>query len=126
MIQVVGTISQEVISLLDLPIQAGTLIHLGDSNIRHMKNRHPQDFQKYGASITDILAHPDYVAKNPKDDSIEYVKEYQVEGEYVKVAVRVSMNGTFYARSLYVLNSGRVRRFIERGTLLAVSKSNQS
>lgn len=72
MSQVVGTISQEVISLLDLPIQAGTLIHLGDSNIRHMKNRHPQDFQKYGANITDIFAYPDYVAKNPKDDSIEY------------------------------------------------------
>lgn len=126
MSQVVGTISQEIISLLNLPIKAGTLIHLGDSNIRHMKSSHPQDFQKYGASINDILAYPDYVARNPKDNSIEYVKEYQVEGEYVKVAVRVSMNGTFYARSLYVLNSGRVRRFIKRGTLLAVSKCNKS
>lgn len=52
-----------------------------------MQSRHPQDYEKYGADIADILNCPDYVGKNPKDDSIEYVKEYQVDGEFVKVAV---------------------------------------
>ena len=38
--------------------------------------------------------------------------------EYVKVAVRISSSGIFYARYLYVLNSNRVKNFINKGTLI--------
>lgn len=64
-----------------------------------------------------ILAYPDYVGQNPKDGSIEYVKEFLRDGEYVKVAVRLAQSERFYARSLYVLNNRRVKNFIEKGTL---------
>ncbi|MGM9649958.1 MAG: PBECR2 nuclease fold domain-containing protein [Butyricicoccaceae bacterium] len=122
--RIVGTISAQVIALLGLNIPDNTPIFLGDSNVEHMQSRHPKDFEKYGCHISDILKSPDYVARNPKDQSIEYVKEYKIDEEYVKVAVRISNSGTFYARSLYVLNSGRVNRFIRRGTLLPVSKKD--
>ena len=82
-----------------------------------MQSSHPADYAKYGAKITDILSSPDYARVNPKDGSIEYVKEYQVDGEFVKVAVRVSGGGNLYARSLYVLNKNRVQDFITKGTL---------
>lgn len=82
-----------------------------------MQTSHPADFAKYGAEIVNILAHPDYVGQNPSDGSIEYVKEYLVEGEYVKVAVRLSKSDRYYARSLYVLNNKRVKNFIAKGTL---------
>jgi hypothetical protein len=82
-----------------------------------MQTSHPVDFAKYGADIAEILAHPDYVGQNPTDGSIEYVKEYLVNGEYVKVAVRLSRSDRFYARSLYVLNRNRVKNYIEKGTL---------
>ena len=138
--RIVGTISAQVIALLGLNIPDNTPIFLGDSNVEHMQSRHLKDFEKYGeftgsgeisdyfekygCHISDILKSPDYVARNPKDQSIEYVKEYKIDEEYVKVAVRISNSGTFYARSLYVLNSGRVNRFIRRGTLLPVSKKD--
>ena len=64
-----------------------------------------------------ILATPDYVGQNPTDGSIEYVKEFLLAGEYVKVAVRLSQSDRYYARSLYVLNNNRVRNYIAKGTL---------
>ena len=48
----------------------------------------------------------------------EFVKEYLINGDYVKVAVRVSAGNKYYARSLYVLNPNRVKNFIARGTLV--------
>ena len=51
------------------------------------------------------------------DGSIEYVKQFVIDNKYVKVAVRVTTNGTYYARSLYVLNSNRVNNFIKKGSL---------
>lgn len=113
----VGSISQNVIQLLGLHADAGTPIYLGESNVQHMIQRHPDDYLKYGERIPDILNSPDYVGMNPSDGSIEYVKEFLIEGEYVKVAVRISGTGKYYARSLYVLNPNRVRNFVAKGTL---------
>ena len=113
----VGSISQNVIRLLGLCTDEGTPIYIGESNIRHMKQKHPDDYSKYGDRIPDILSSPDYVGMNPSDGSIEYVKEFLIEGEYVKVAVRIAGTGKYYARSLYVLNPNRVRNFIAKGTL---------
>ena len=82
-----------------------------------MQSKHPQDYQKYGQYIQSILSAPDYVGMNPSDSSIEYVKEFNINNEYVKVAVRISSGGKYYARSLYVLNNNRVQNFINKGTL---------
>lgn len=82
-----------------------------------MQTSHPSDFAKYGGELINILAYPDYVGANPKDGSMEYVKEFLMDGEYVKVAVRLSGKGLYFARSLYVLNPKRVQNYIAKGTL---------
>ena len=113
----VGVLTQRVIELLELELQEGQGIFLGNSNIGHMTTRHPEDFALYGEYIPDILQEPDYVAKNKKDDSIEYVKEVEIDNVFVKVAVRVSARGQLFARSIYRLNRNRVQNFIAKGTL---------
>jgi len=113
----IGAISGHVIALLDLHIAPDTPIFLGRTNKIHMREKHPQAFLRYGADIPTILACPDFVGMNPSDGSIEYVKEYIVQQEHVKVAVRVSTKGRYYARSLYVLNPNRVENFVAKGTL---------
>ena len=90
---------------------------LGESNIAHMVSRHPGDYALYGEYIPLILSMPDYVALNTKDESIEYVKEVQMDDVYVKVAVGVSERGQLFARSVYRLNTNRAKNFIEKGTL---------
>ena len=47
-------------------------------------------------------------------------EKYVVDGEFVKVAVRVSMSNKYFIRSLYVLNKNRVNNFINKGTLKKV------
>lgn len=116
--QQIGSFSAHIINILGLEIEAGTPIYISDSNIAHMKSSHPDDFIKYGNDIESIISNPDYVGKNTKDNSIEFTKEYIINNEYVKVAVRISSSGIFYARSLYVLNSNRVKNFINKGTLI--------
>lgn len=115
--KVVGQVTKQIESLLDLSDVKDKNIYFSATNLEHMRTSHPEDFEKYGAELIHILAYPDYVGRNPKDGSIEYVKEYLVDGEYVKVAVRLSRSDRYFARSLYVLNQNRVRRFIEKGTL---------
>ena len=114
---IVGHITLQVENLLHINSGSDKNIYLGSSNIQHMMTSHPADYQKYGPYISDILNSPDYVGINPKDYSIEFVKEFKKENEYVKVAVRVSIGGKHYARSLYVLNNNRVHNFIASGTL---------
>ena len=116
----VGRVSAHIVSLLGSTLQQDQPIYLGTSNIAHMQKRHPHDYAKYGRYISQILAQPDYVGENPKDGSIEYVKEFMVEKEYVKIAIRISGNGALFVRSLYVLNQNRVKNFIAKGTLKKV------
>lgn len=104
---------------MGLSCSAGTPIYLGESNIKHMKSSHPEDFDAYGDDIPLIISSPDFIALNNKDNSIEYVKSYVTQyNEHVKLAVRVSNNGSFFARSLYALNNQRVSDYIEKGTLV--------
>lgn len=114
----IGKIKSSVIAALQLNnVCEGTPIFLGDTNIQHMKSKHSQAYLKYGTRIPLIVNSPDYVGLNPKDNSIEYVKEFNVDNEFVKVAVRISTNGTYFARSIYVLNNNRVNNFIAKNTL---------
>lgn len=110
------------IETLGLDIPSGTPIYIADTNLEHMKASHPEDFKKYGNDIADIIANPDYVGRNVKDDSIEFTKEYIINGDFVKVAVRVTTRNVYYARSMYVLNPNRVKNFIRKGTLKKLDK----
>ena len=118
----IGAFSAQIIEVLGLDSPAGTPIYIADSNIEHMKTSHPNDFEKYGDELKKIISNPDYVGKNVKDDSIEFTKEYCIDGEYVKVTVRVSTHSIYYARSMYVLNPKRVKNFIAKGTLKKLDK----
>ena len=108
------------IKVLNLQVAIDTPIYIGESNINHIKSSHPSDYSKYGNDISEIISAPDYVGINKSDNSIEYVKEYDVVTEFVKIAVRVSKQNVFFVRSLYVLNKSRVHSFIKKGTLKAL------
>lgn len=125
-IKVIGEVTDRVTSLLDTVPADDRKIYFAQSNLEHMKRSHPSDFEKYGRELVNILSSPDYVGQNPSDGSIEYVKEFLVDGEYVKVAVRLSHSNRYFARSLYVLNNNRVKNFIAKGTLKRLQNGKNS
>lgn len=116
----VGKLSTKVATVLGLMQRKNQPIVLGESNIRHMKETHPKEYEKYGKYIPQIISNPDYVGLNARDDSIEYVKEFKVDNDFVKVAVRLAGDGKLFARSIYVLKPSRVQNSIKTGKLKKV------
>ena len=56
----IGQFTQAVIDTLHLPVLVGTPIMLGETNIDHMKKRHPADYDKYGCDIEDVYKRQQY------------------------------------------------------------------
>ena len=111
----IGIINKRVIELLNLEYNEELPIILGESNINHMKKEHPADFEKYFDNIEEIVNFPTYIAKNPNQGSIEYIKEYKINDEFVLVAVRVSNKGTMFARTLFVMTDKKKEKYLSKG-----------
>ena len=112
----VGVISAKVIQILNLDVVPGTPIYLSSTNIAHMESKHDNDYRQYGDLIEDIIERPTYVGY--RKGSLEYIKELS---EYVKVAVRVSSDGTYYARTLYTMNPEKVENMVAKGHLFPLT-----
>ena len=54
-----------------------------------------------------------FINQSQKKKSIEFIKEYKIDNEYVLVAVRVSNNGVYFARTMYVMAEEKVRKYFE-------------
>lgn len=117
---IVGKITQKVIDTFNLRLAEGQPIFCGQSNKDHMKNEHPEDFEKYGDKIEEIIENPDFIAKHPQKDSIEYIKIYKDNNnDHVLVAVRATGAGTLFARTLFVMDSSKVNRYVSKNALKA-------
>ena len=113
----VGEIKKEIIDLLNLDITPGVPIYIGKNNIQHIQNDHPYEYEKYYEYLPDIIASPDYIGINPKDKSIQYIKQFIINKEYIRVAVKVSRGNKYYVRTLHLLSTNNAQRYIEKGTL---------
>ena len=115
--EIIGYISPSVIETLNLTIKPNTPVYIGKSNIGHIKNRHPYEYDKYYKDIGMIVNSPDYVGLNPKDGSILFVKLYKIDGEYIRVAVKITAGGKCFAKTLHSLSTCNAERYLEKGTL---------
>lgn len=108
----VGTLNKTVINMFNLNLNIDSPIFIGVKNIEHIKTKHPKDFEMYGDKIEQIISSPDFIAKHPKKDSIEYIKKFKVTNtDYVLVAVRTSGSGTLFARTLFVMSQDKVAKY---------------
>ena len=110
----VGTIDEKTIMLLGLDITPGTPILLGESNITHMRESHPEAYEKYFSNLEAILSAPDYVNLNPKDGSIKYIKTLD---EHVVIGVRVSTKGKAFARTIFTIEEWKFNQYADGGYL---------
>lgn len=113
----IAYITQKVVDALNLDVLPGTPVFIGETNLEHIKSRHPYEYEKYLPDIGTIIDSPDYVGLSPKDSSILFVKLYEVNGEYIRVAVRITSGGRCYAKTLHLLSTSNAERYIEKGTL---------
>ena len=111
----IGKLTKKVIQLLNLKYEENIPIILGDTNIEHMKRQHFEDYMKYGKDIKEIINNPTYIARNPKQDSIEYIKEYRLNNEFVLVAVRITNNRRLFARTLFKMTERKRDIYLKKG-----------
>lgn len=93
-------------------------VYIGEQNIIHIRNKHYSDYEKYFDYIGEIISSPDYIGKNPRDNSLELVKEFFCEEtkNYVKIGIRISQKGTLFIRTLYTLNSSKFEFQVLKGS----------
>ena len=118
---IVGCIELGVISLLGLNIEHQP-IFWGESNREHVEINHPLVYTKYGSVlpsvISGILKAPDYVGS--RNNAIEYVK-LMPDRDILKVAVRASKKGVYYARTMYLIRQSELIKFLAKSTLVKIS-----
>lgn len=112
----VGTFSGDVITKLQLNIIPGTPIYIGDSNEEYIKNKHPYKYDKYYNKIPDIISSPDYIGLNPREHSIQYVKKFRINSEYIRVAIRITRKHKCFVKTLHLLSTHNAERYIIKGT----------
>ena len=118
----IGKVAKTVIEKLGLHnIFENQPIFLGEQNESHMKKRHPYEYDIYFGDIELIISEPDYVGSNPRDKSIMYVKLYKIRGDYIRVGVKISAQGTLYARTPHSLSTCNAEKYIKSGTLVSIS-----
>ena len=111
----VGKVNKRVIKLLNLKYKNELPIILGNTNIEHMKRQHLEDYNKYGKKIKEIINKPTYVALNPNQGSIEYIKEYKIDNEFILVSVRISNKGTMFAKTLFKMTERKKDIYLRKG-----------
>ena len=114
----VGEINERIIKLLGLNLCACTPIIIGRQNILHMIKQHPTDYLKYGGMIEDIIKTPTYVSRNPRQQSIEYIKVYTKNKDHVLLAIRISGRGVYFARTLFIMSVEKIKKYIEKDALI--------
>lgn len=121
----IGKITKNIIEILNLPDKNEVEIYIGDSNLEHMQKEHPDDFKKYGANIDDIIKNPTYLARNEKKQSVEFIKKYEIDGEFVLVAVRISGKGKYFVRTMYVMDNKKVQKYFKHNYFYEFKLENE-
>ncbi len=121
----IGKITKEVVSLLGLSLSdIHKPIYLGDSNIRHIIKKHPDDYVQFKDRIQEILKSPTYIGKHPKEEnSIQYIKTFDNNNKIVLCAVRGTDNSVYYLRSLYCINANKLNNYIDSGTTIKIKRA---
>lgn len=120
-IEKLGVVGESIVNSFNLPISPDTPIYIGLGNRIHMENAHREIYLEYQSCMQEIIAYPDYVGINPHDDSLEYYKKYGEITINIKLAVRPSGKGVYFAKTLYDINEHSLNSYISKGRAKAVN-----
>lgn len=85
---IVGKINREIYKCITDDIVSDEVI-ITDNQIQHIKERHPNDYERFAQHFAEILKEPDYIIESPKPNTALVLKEIKVEKEVFKMVVRL-------------------------------------
>lgn len=60
-----------------------------DNQIQHIKDRHPNDYERFSEYFSEIVSDPDYIVESPKPNTALVLKEIKTADEVFKTVVRL-------------------------------------
>lgn len=115
--QEIGRLKKEICDVLSTLLEAdinleGKSVLIGNSNLNHVKERHPEIFEKYTGSLSDIISMPDYVGVHPDGKSIELIKKFE---DNILVAIRIKNSGPLWIKSFYEIKDTKLSSYVSSG-----------
>lgn len=86
----VGKIDRDVYKCITEDIITDEVI-ITDERIAHIKERHPDDYERFYSYIPKILKNPDYIIEANKDNTGVLLKEIEEDGDKFKLVLRIAV-----------------------------------
>ena len=88
----VGKIDRSIYKCVTENIRTDEVI-ITDNQIQHIKERHPDDYERFSKYFSEIVEKPDYIIESPKPNTALVLKEIVQAEETFKTVVRLVTAG---------------------------------
>lgn len=90
-VQTVGHIDIEKYRCITNDITTDEVI-ITDVQIRHIKERHPGDYERFFSFVNEVISDPDYIIEANKPNTAILLKEVQIANEPFKLVLRLAVS----------------------------------
>ena len=90
--QLVGKIDRDIYSCITEDIVTEDVI-ITEERIEHIKERHPNDYERFYCYLPEIISSPDYIVDANKPNTAVILKEVGEQGERFKLVLRIKVQG---------------------------------
>ena len=88
----VGKIDRDIYKCITEEIVTDEVI-ITDERIQHIKERHPNDYERFYSYIPEIINDPDFIIESNKPNTAVILKEIEERGEKFKLVLRIKVQG---------------------------------
>ena len=90
--QLVWKIDRDIYSCITEDIVTEDVI-ITEERIEHIKERHPNDYERFYCYLPEIISSPDYIVEANKPNTAVILKEVGEQGERFKLVLRIKVQG---------------------------------
>ncbi|MCM1245990.1 MAG: PBECR2 nuclease fold domain-containing protein [Roseburia sp.] len=87
-VHTIGKIDRNIYKCITEDIVTDEVI-ITDEQIRHIKERHPNDYERFSKYFSEIVANPDYIIETNKPDTAVILKEIIDDGQRFQTVLRL-------------------------------------
>ena len=87
-VHIIGKIDKKIYECISKDIITDTVI-ITDNQIQHIKERHPNDYERFSSYFREIIEKPDFIIEANKPNTALILKEIQQAEEQFKTVLRL-------------------------------------
>lgn len=108
--QYIGELDKEKLGSYSEKIITNEVI-LTSERIKHIKEHHPGDYEKYGKYISEIIKKPDYILEDSKNfDTVLYMKTIiKDDKKNIQIVIRLNTNKTEIKKKNSILTLWKIK-----------------